>query len=101
MLYAGWYKSQLTNAGGTYNSTYKFVSDNWPSGIAHFYWTVYDSNWNTIINYSSLTDNYIFSLNDLLTETQYNNLNYLTINATNAEYHDIQLPSDIKLALLS
>lgn len=104
--YAGWYKSQLSNKGGTYNSTYKVITDNWPAGwnINQFYCTFYYSDW-TIIDYAycaKASDNYEFNISNYLTQTQYNDLYYLTLNPADSDYNLLQtISDDIKLQLLS
>ena len=101
--YAGWYKSKLTDAGGTYNSTYKFISDNWPNGLNHFWSQFWDSGWNIIstVRYAYASDNYEFSFSNILTQTEYNRINYFTVKAYDANYNVLTIPSDIKLQLLS
>lgn len=101
--YAVWYKSQLTNAGGNYNSTYKFISDNWPTGLNNFYGTFWTSNGSTLrtLEFAYKTNNYEFNLSSFLTETQFNNLGYFIVYAINASHGMEEIPSDIKLQLLS
>jgi len=100
--YAVWYKSQLTNAGGTYNSTYKFVSDNWTTGLNNFYGEFWTSNGDLAsLEFAYKSNNYEFNLSSILTETQFNNLDYFIVYAINASHGTEKIPSDIKLQLLS
>ena len=105
-LYAGWYKSQLDAAGATYNSTYKFVSDNLPTAdptLPPGAWYVYlegnifDSNYSIIVSptYTTASDNYTFSFSDILTETQYNNMFMFNTWLVNAD--PALIPLDLKL----
>ena len=101
--YAGWYKSDLDAAGGIYTSTYKFVSDNWPSGLEYFWSIFYDSNWNKLNTayYAYASDNYEFSFSDIINSLQYNSTYYFHVHARDANGNDLRIPSDIKLQLLS
>ena len=102
--YAVWYKSQLANASGNYNSTYKFISDNWPTELNNFYGEFLTSNGNPFrtLEFAYKSNNYEFNLSDILTQTQYNNdLYYFLVYAISDSHGYAQIPSDIKLQLLS
>jgi len=102
--YGIWYKSQLNNAGGTYNSTYKFVSNNWPTGMDHFYGTFYDgATWSVEQNFAYASDNYEFSFSGIqdISESEYNSIYVIYVYAQDANNNDLTIPSDIKLQLLS
>ena len=96
--YATVEKQQFEAKGADYNSSYKLVSDNM-SSVYYFSYVLYDA------NSSSLKSGSLYSLefnmNDKCTQSQYNDMSYFTLFAYDSNYQPIDVPSDLKLQLLS
>lgn len=98
--YAYWKKSAVENAGGNYNSNYKFVSDNWPSGLSKIELAAINASTFTVY-FDTFITNYEFNFSDLCSESDYNKITRFDIYCFNANNQRLNIPLDVKVQLLS
>ena len=96
--YATVEKYKFEDKGADYNSSYRLVSDNL-SSIYRFNYTLYDANSNTL-KYG-LLNGIEFNMNYICTQSEYNDMSYFMLNGLDRNYQFIDVPTDLKLQLLS